>query len=394
MGVDRAVLSLHMRVAFLFCFIVQATFLHARLPDLIPYRKGNLWGYADSTRKMVIEPVYDNVEFFVFGRAVVKKNGKYGVIDRHGSMVLKCIYKTLESGTASGYWTGALLGSKVGVIDSSGAFSIAAVHDRIEWVGGNYAAVIDEQNCTIMNARGDVLFTHQQWSGFLPVYVPDARAFIISDHNKSGVVDEKGVIRIPAAHNWISYLECGYFECLTAKKKTPKAVLAIDSTMRVCTAVYYDKNFKQVRERRLPAACRMRRASVGIEPAYILMPDSRDSLQLLSSFPPWSPEQTEHTPRHKVWGWQRSDSSGWVTMPLYDSTCYFNNGLACFYKGGKAGMVDTSFQEVIPPKYEHLIAVSPQFAMVMRRPSVTFAREPDTRLFLGYVDINGTEYWE
>ena len=33
-----------------------------KLPDLIPYRKGDKWGYADSTGKIIIQPIYNGVD--------------------------------------------------------------------------------------------------------------------------------------------------------------------------------------------------------------------------------------------------------------------------------------------------------------------------------------------
>ena len=32
--------------------------------SLIPYRKGNLWGFADPEKKIVIAPAYEEADFF------------------------------------------------------------------------------------------------------------------------------------------------------------------------------------------------------------------------------------------------------------------------------------------------------------------------------------------
>ena len=56
---------------------------------LIPYRKGALWGFSDSSGNLLVEPKYDQTFFFSpDGLARVKQNGLYGYINREGKMVI------------------------------------------------------------------------------------------------------------------------------------------------------------------------------------------------------------------------------------------------------------------------------------------------------------------
>src|SRR5664280_620542 len=48
---------------------------------LIPYRKGDKWGFCNRDRKMVIPTVYDSVDLFSEGLAPVHLNRKFGFID-------------------------------------------------------------------------------------------------------------------------------------------------------------------------------------------------------------------------------------------------------------------------------------------------------------------------
>src|SRR5687767_14862590 len=58
-----------------------------KLPSLIPYRKGDKWGYCDSTKKIIIEPKYDWAPLFYKGYARVEADNKKFFIDEKGNIV-------------------------------------------------------------------------------------------------------------------------------------------------------------------------------------------------------------------------------------------------------------------------------------------------------------------
>src|SRR5450756_233531 len=59
---------------------------------LIPYRKGDKWGFCNRDRKMVIPTVYDSVYLFSEGLAPVHLNSKCGFVDTKGNMVIPAVY--------------------------------------------------------------------------------------------------------------------------------------------------------------------------------------------------------------------------------------------------------------------------------------------------------------
>ena len=58
------------------------------LPELIPYRDGELWGFADSTGKIIVQPKYNYVEGFKNGFAIVYKDRQGNIIDKNGHELL------------------------------------------------------------------------------------------------------------------------------------------------------------------------------------------------------------------------------------------------------------------------------------------------------------------
>ncbi len=76
-------------------FIGLTAAFSQRLPALIPYRKGQLWGFADSTGKIKIPCKYTRADIFINGFARVNSNGKAGFINTKGDVVVPFKYDTV-----------------------------------------------------------------------------------------------------------------------------------------------------------------------------------------------------------------------------------------------------------------------------------------------------------
>lgn len=74
-------------LALLLAFAVPVFAQDADL-TLIPYRKGDLWGYATTDKSIFIKPQYAEADFFYEGFAVVKKGDRYGYINKTGKVVI------------------------------------------------------------------------------------------------------------------------------------------------------------------------------------------------------------------------------------------------------------------------------------------------------------------
>jgi hypothetical protein len=63
-----------------------------RTPELIPYRKGDKWGYVDRNKKIVIPVKYDYADVFREGLGKVMLNKKTGFVDKNGNEVIEIKY--------------------------------------------------------------------------------------------------------------------------------------------------------------------------------------------------------------------------------------------------------------------------------------------------------------
>ena len=90
---------MNMKNFMLFCLIILSSNSFAQQTDmsLIPYRQGDKWGYATSDRKIVIQPKYDEANWFSEGLASVKIGNKYGYINRDGKLVIPAKFTVAKS---------------------------------------------------------------------------------------------------------------------------------------------------------------------------------------------------------------------------------------------------------------------------------------------------------
>ena len=73
---------------------------------LIPYRKGNLWGFSDINGSLKIPALYDSVSLFssdysrtqnkIIHCAIVIRNGNYGVIDENNNILIQPDFKSIQ----------------------------------------------------------------------------------------------------------------------------------------------------------------------------------------------------------------------------------------------------------------------------------------------------------
>jgi len=64
-----------------------------KLPELIPYREGRLFGYCDSNLNVVVKAKYDKAYPFIEGRGMVEQNYLKGFVDLNGKEIAPCIHK-------------------------------------------------------------------------------------------------------------------------------------------------------------------------------------------------------------------------------------------------------------------------------------------------------------
>lgn len=88
--------SINLILALLLSIVIPVSAQEADM-SLIPYRQGDLWGYARPDKKIMIAPEFNEANLFYEGYASVKKGAKYGYINKSGKVVIPFKFYTAGS---------------------------------------------------------------------------------------------------------------------------------------------------------------------------------------------------------------------------------------------------------------------------------------------------------
>ncbi|MBC7570618.1 MAG: WG repeat-containing protein [Spirosoma sp.] len=102
-------------------------------PFLIPYREGDKWGFCDRNKNVVIECLYESVEPFQNGLAVVWKYGRCGHIDKKGEEIIPIISHDITSFCFHGKYAASMRNDHWRLIDKLGNIIVENYEPDFSW---------------------------------------------------------------------------------------------------------------------------------------------------------------------------------------------------------------------------------------------------------------------
>ncbi len=167
---------------------------------LIPYRKGKLWGYADTNGKIIVAPRFDEVDnFFTQRHALVKENGKWGVVDQTGKLILETKYAWMQNMGEGKFlchderYNGLLMDSTGHIINKDTfnyAWSFKAGNAVVESNNGHQQGVVDENGKYVLPCKFEQIqicdngiiktrtFDQANKPGYFRFYKPDGEPLV------------------------------------------------------------------------------------------------------------------------------------------------------------------------------------------------------------------------
>ncbi|ADQ41578.1 KWG repeat protein [Caldicellulosiruptor acetigenus I77R1B] len=164
-------------------------------------KKNNKWGYIDKTGKIIAEPKFENAKKFSEGLAAVKVNGKWGYIDRTGKMVIKPQFveaDDFQGGVAvvkiqsRGYFTETKLINKKGTFIKlpPGTISVRRVDTNLfeyNVTNSNGDPLVGLMDCTGKALTNALFFHIDEFSDGLALVT-----MVNNNRYKHGYIDRKG----------------------------------------------------------------------------------------------------------------------------------------------------------------------------------------------------------
>lgn len=343
----------HFKTFFAFLFLISFA-AEARLPDMIPYRKGKVWGYCDSTKKILIEPKFTSVSLFDGDYAVASSDNLFGIIDRSGNTILPFRYAWLEQTDSNKYYIVCDAKERYGLISLKGDTIIPVEYTWISSVSPEYFACTKGKNMNLFHCNGKLVFSlkNSDWE-MSPEYIPESGAFIVYNKDNRGVIDTNGIIKIPFDYYSVEFTLCKEYECFGKRKQD-----------------YFTSGFQRLPEDHAECSKKYPRLR------YV-------SISKLEN----------DKSKKRLYGWYDNELKKYAVSPRYEYTGYFHQGYALFCEEGKYGFVDTNFRQVIEARYSNVSNFQPSgLAWVSEFESKQ--KKWNTYRLIGYLDTHGTEYWE
>lgn len=159
------------------------------------------WGYIDKTGAYAIPPIFDVCFSFREGRAVVKIDGKYRIVDKQGQYISDMEFDKTGKLYRNGFlWV--CLNDLYGFINYSGDIVIPIEYSSAKSFNLGLAPVKKNEKWGYVNASNEVLIDFQYDDAFAFSDISET-AVIIQNH-KQGVIDVKGSYILKPEYDEIS----------------------------------------------------------------------------------------------------------------------------------------------------------------------------------------------
>ncbi len=296
------------------------------------------YGIIDTTGKIIIEPIFDELPVFGDGMFRIKKGNKYGYADKNGNIIIQPTF-TYAVAFSEGKAIVSPREGKASIIDKTGKILV----DDLGAGSGMYRFFNGLARCRSID--GEYGYLDETGKRVIAPILDVADDFennraIVSLNHKYGLIDKTGKFIVPNDYYFFFNLGGGYYQTQDQDGKTGVVdSLGNEILKPIYSEVFHLQNHFFTVEKD------------GLNGCYTLLGKE--------IFPPVSSSAIYFfNGRSKVIKDGKSgviDSTGKFIVPMvYDSIGYFYKGYANVLLGNKLGTVDSTGKVVIQPKYEEL----------------------------------------
>ena len=180
--------------------------------NLVGYKINGLWGFYSKNDKSVnIPPSFTDVKVFNSDLIEVKKEGKWGLMDYRGNLVVKPLYDSIDS-----FSTGKFLvetNGLFGIITSDGNIIIPVSYQSIKPFNSNYIKVSKDSKVGLISVNDGKIVVPVAYDDILVM----KKYYKVKSGGKWGIINDSQKIIVSASYDDIKYLNKKYFGVKNSK---------------------------------------------------------------------------------------------------------------------------------------------------------------------------------
>lgn len=176
--------------------IIPISFDFIQLATLVLVAKNKKYGYFEYDGTMVAMPKYDKLGDFSSDYCVAGLDGKMGLMNKSGDLIVPCIYKTLDAEIQNERVAVTDFNNKAGYVNLQGEVVIPLKYASASYFYHGEAIVEEDGLLKIIDATGKIT---AEFTGSYEFIIPCKanEGFIFKEDGKFGIVSSVGEVMVP-----------------------------------------------------------------------------------------------------------------------------------------------------------------------------------------------------
>lgn len=212
--------------------------------NVLKVMQNGKYGLIDLDGKVLLSPIYEQISSLkgIENSLIVKQDGLYGLVDNKGKLIINPKYKEIQSLDKKDYKCGYIVKSeddKSGLIDVSGKVILENKYEKIDNIyGNNYYVIEEEGKQKVINQTGETLNIND----FNKIMQISNSGIVFEKDNKYGVVNFEGEIIIKPIYDYLEEINTNVYK---AKLNEKNGIIDLDESQKLpyeYTNIYFDKN--------------------------------------------------------------------------------------------------------------------------------------------------------
>lgn len=169
----------------------------------LPIKESGLWGFVNQHGNVMVKPIYDWVELFHDGLAMVGKDFKVGFINKAGTMIIPLNYDDAEQFNQG--FSIVEKNEKYGLINKANLVEIPLIYDELNEFSHGLASVQIGEKYGYVDLKGSlVLEAKYDYAGDFE----NSFAYVEIE-GKKGIIDKNGNEIVPLIFDWLENFSQG-----------------------------------------------------------------------------------------------------------------------------------------------------------------------------------------